>query len=492
MEQHSPEIGGLPSHVTLADIARIVDERVRALLDESRRAAVAPSAPEESKRQAQEEIEFKHVDRARQRHLVHTSRASVSNLIHEAVNVTFNQQAPYATPTSTPRRTNPPAQSQSAFARRMSIGYADGSGPGDPVTESPAAIPVTAEAEPASVPLEKMNAEQRRRFETTAKQLAVSVSKFHGDRVKDGERTVEEFVELINAEMDTWLTETQQHGRLHLVIGRTDGAAQTWLAKKRQEMKKLHAAGHVTDLLLMEWCEVQDDFITEMSKGITSAVYEQQLRALKVRDKDGKMDVAAFIRRFDQICARLYPSARFTSEADRRWRLGEKFEERLRYCGEGTKLRDDCHKMLIARSVPEKERTVDEWQDVLLAVASTDEYLHAKAVPVKEQGQQKKQPYRPRVSAMAATQSNATGEGEESTASDEDRAEGAQAAAVVADKSKGQTPTADKGKRNPHISQPQLELLLGKRVCVSCYRKGHFSRDCRNPANRPPTEAELN
>src|SRR5450759_4416677 len=99
--------------------------------------------------------------------------------------------------------------------------------------------------------------------------------------------------------MDAWLTEGQQHGRLHLVIGRTDGAAQIWLAKKRQEMKKLHAAGQVTDLLLMEWGEVQDDFITEMSKGITSAVYEQQLRALKVRDKDGKMDVATFIRRFD-------------------------------------------------------------------------------------------------------------------------------------------------------------------------------------------------
>ena len=116
MDQPSPATGVLP--ITVADVARIFEERLRMLLEESKRAAEPPSVPDESKRQVQEETELK-LERARQRHLVRTSRASVSNLIHEAVNVTFNQHGPYATPTSTPRRTNPPAQSRSAFARRM-------------------------------------------------------------------------------------------------------------------------------------------------------------------------------------------------------------------------------------------------------------------------------------------------------------------------------------------------------------------------------------
>ena len=250
-------------------------------------------------------------------------------------------------------------------------------------------------------------------------------------------------------------------------------------------MKKLHAAGEVTDRLLMEWCEVQDDFKVEMSKGITNAVYEQQLKALRIRDKDGRMDVAKFRRRFDQICTRLYPSSQFTSESDRRRRLGEKFEERLRYCGEGPKLRDECLKMLIARRISEKERMVEDWQDVLLEVASTDEWIHPKAVPAGKDKRQTSWPARqPTVSAMAVSAEEEDGsQSDEGTA----RAEGVQAAAVSTGSASGKSKFF-----NRHLSPEMVTQLRAlKQTCLSCYKTGHYSNKCPKPANRPPTAAEL-
>ena len=104
-----------------------------------------------------------------------------------------------------------------------------------------------------------MNKDQFTRF-LTARQVAGSVTKFHGNPLKDDDRTVDEFVQLVNSQMDTWLGKDQQHGRLNLVIGRTEGTAQNWLARKREEMEKLLAAGTVTEKLLTEWSEVQSDF----------------------------------------------------------------------------------------------------------------------------------------------------------------------------------------------------------------------------------------
>lgn len=484
--------------ISVEDLTRLIVQVVRVTLEEGKSGPATTPPPGGSRRDraaevAQEDGEEKQAERERQRYVIHTSRASVSNLANEAVNITFNQPSTrtYASPQPTPLRPAPPVQTRAAFVRRLSGGNTEDDLSSPTIAAEAAILDPALPAVKVSIPVERMDREQFRRYESTAKRLTESVSKFHGDRVKDGDRTVEEFVELINAEMDAWMTCVQQHGRLNLVIGRTDGIAQSWLAKKRQEMQILYSARQVTDLLLMEWSEVQDDFITEMSKGITSAVYEQQLKAVKIRDKDGKLDVATFIRRFDQICARLYPSSRFTSEGDRRRRLGEKFEERLRYCGEGPKLRDECYKQLISRSIQEKDRMVEDWQDVLLAVASMDEYMNSRAPPAKEKGlpQQKRQSTwssNQKVSAMAAApQSDATPEEEDTTQSDEGRPEVVQAAATSVHRRKG--------KRNPHLSPEQATQLMAKKppVCLSCYKPGHYSSDCSKPAHRAPTEAEL-
>lgn len=463
---------------TEEEVLRMVQRGVQAALAEHN-AAHRPQVEEE----------IKQAERRRQQQVVHTSRLSVGQLSAEAVNVTWSQPT-YTTPHPSPLRPLlvRPAQSRESKIRRMSDGHAD-SVPNSPTAAAPPdPAPVVVKAwGGASVEVDKMDNDQFRRYEAAAKRIDTSVTKFHGDRAKDGNRTVQDFVKLINGEMDRWLRPHQQHGRLDLVIGRTDGSAQKWLVDKRDELQKLVAAGQVTDTLLTEWCETQDDFISEMSKGITVAMYEQQLRGLKIRDKDGHSDVHSFIRRFDEICAGQYPSSQFTTDRDRRRRLGEKFEERLKYCGGGATLRDDCSLMLAARNISEKDRTVDDWQDALLVVTSTDKWLNAND-GAPSTGRQKKQPSWPNkqtVSAMAAPQSNPAPDEEGSTQSDEGRQEGAQAAVVPAQRSRG--------RRNTHLSSDQLAQLLAKmpHVCLQCYRTGHYSRECRKPANRPPTEAEL-
>ncbi len=484
--------------ISVDDFTRIVNQAVRTALEVERGAAAAKAAAVSSEQLEEDE---KEADRERQRYVIRTSRASVSNLANEAVHITFNQPTShYATPMSSPLRPRPPVQSRAAVARRLSDGFVD------ETSASPAAAEA-AEPIPASVPrrvkhvnteVDKMDNDQFRRYESASKQLVNSVGKFAGERIKDGERTVDEFVELINTEMDSWLGKVQHHGRLNLVIGRTSDSAQKWLVKKRLQMEQLFNAKVITDRSLMEWSEVQDDFIAEMSKGITSAVYEQQLRALRIRDKDGRMDVAAFVRRFDQICNRLYPPARYTSDSDRSWRLGEKFEERLAWCGEPG-LRDACLNMLIARRVAEKDRTVEQWQDVLHDVASTPAFMRPvkpNSGPAKDKAQQQQQKRQPTwppakqyVSAMSLPQSGAASDDEDSTSqSDEGRPEGA-AAQVAAAVAPAAAPA--RATRNPHISPEQVRLLLDKRACLACYKPGHHSRICRAPANRGPTEAEL-
>jgi hypothetical protein len=495
--EENPAIGAAPrsdtqsrapaASFTLDDVVNILDTRLRWYqkeLTDLRKQIGAPAEQQEEKKRA---------DIERQRHAVHTSRQSVSDVAAQSVNIVFGHQ----THTASPTRASAHPHAEAALDRRISMG----------------AVYTTVEALTAagaiSTPVDKMDASQHSRYVTAAKQIGQSVAKFHGSRTKDADRTVHEFVMLINAELDAWLGAAQQHGRLNLVVGRTEGAAQNWLSKKRTEVQKLMAAGVIEEALLGEWIEVQDDFVREMSKGVTGAMYEQQLRALKLRDKDGRLDIPTFIRRFDEITARLHPSASWTHDGDRSRMLAAKFEERLKYSG-ATELWKAAWLIVIAKGVPEDQRTLELWQDALLQASTLEEWTTKGGNQQRGRGGGGRDGsghptnggYNQSAAGPTASLKAADGTHDESSAKEGEQHtdEGESEAQLNATSGGGQSggrgkrEASGRGKRNPHLSQEQVERLRAKKpsVCLSCYKPGHYSSDCKTPANRAPTQAELN
>lgn len=424
---------------------------------------------------AYHEDDEKRSDIARQRHAVHTSRQSVSNIVSESVNIAFGQSLD--TPSSTPFRPQPPRQSTAAFNRRLSQGIVD--------DDPPVSI--------KSVPVANMDKEQLNRYNVATKQVTNSVAKFHGIPAKDNDRTPQEFVQLINSEMDTWMGSEQQHGRLNLVIGRTDGIAQNWLARKREEMQRLLAARSVTEVLLTEWMEIQGDFIKEMSKGITSAMYEQQLRALKLRDSEGNSDPTSFIRRFDDICARLYPINSWTNYHDRSRRLAEKFEERVKYGG-ANDLWESTWLILVARGVPEDERTVEDWQDALLQAWNYRAHITRGGGQDSQHrgrgGGQGGGAQRGRGAGAAsppAAAVNAMSDGGDSTTGEEHTKEGevnpqlSAAGSFRGGRGRGGGGRGRGGERQPMSAERQT--LYNERRCFRCKEVGHTVAGCPKPPN---------
>jgi hypothetical protein len=291
--------------------------------------------------------------------------------------------------------------------------------------------------------------------------------------------------------MDTWLGKDQQHGRLNLVLGRTEGTAQNWLARKREEMEKLLAAGTVTEKLLTEWSEVQSDFIHEMSKGVTPAMYEQQLRALKLKDKEGNLDPTNFIRRFDDICARLYPPSRWTDQNDRSRVLAGKFEERVKYGG-APDVWDATWLILISTGIAEDERTVEHWQDALLQAWSykahtsrgQDSGQRGRGGAGRGRGGGQSGSATQHTSAAAMEVDDGAGEEGQETAGDGQRLS---AAAGYGQRGGGQRGGRggggergrDPASQRPHWSA-ERQKLYDDELCFRCGGKGHKAKGCSN------------
>lgn len=485
-----------PSPAELA--AMVVSLRAQVERLNARQRTLVPETREEDsedeyigKEEAEEQAPAggRKADIERQRRVVHNSRQSISNLAAAAITQTFNNN--YSS-LDTPLR--PPAvqQSRSSFVRRLSRGQpSDELELQDDVDLLPSAL---------SFDAVQMKRDEYHRYEVAAKQLTASVTKFHGNRVKDGDRTVHEFVQLINAEMDAWMGSAQR-GRLNLVIGRTDGTAQNWLVKKRDELAKLRAAGLITDVLVSEWHNVtlQQDFIDAMSKGITPTMYEVQLRALRVKDKDGKWDPTTFIRKFDEITSRLHPLSNWAMERDRNRFLAREFSERVKYGG-GQELWALATMMLSMRGVKESERSLDEWQGALLEAWSIQQGLGEGGTMFKSsirfgtqrennfKGQSQPPSNQSRSQSVNAINTPAEDDQDDDTEQEERKGQGLSAVGTHS----GSARKSGKQTRNPHLSPAQVGRLRENGLCLSCYKPNHFARDCNNPpANRAPTEAEL-
>lgn len=428
----------------------------------------------------EEKEEARQADIARQREAVRTSRQSISNLVTGAVNMTFHQ-SDLRTPSASPLRPLPPRQSTAAFERRLTQGDAD--------------IAVGATIRPFEIAA--LNKDKFQRYQVAAKQLSISVQTFHGNSTKDGGRTVQEFVRLINAEMDAWWGVEAQMGRLHLVASRTEGIAQNWMTSKREDLRKLCAAGMITVPELTEWCEVQDDFIAEMSKGVSSTTYEAQLRTMKLKNRDNQLDPSTFITRFEEISTRLYPPNTWTNENDRSRMLAMKLEERVKYGGD-KEVWATMMLLLSARGIGENDRTVQNIRDALLAACTVEEGKregrdHRKPYPPSKSSQiDATTPYKQHTANTMAQQpgtaNNASDNDDDNTNDYSDEGKPQQVAAI---NYRNSNTNNRKKYRNPHISQDDVLKLIKKTVCLSCYKKGHFSDKCSTPANRPPTAEEL-
>ena len=311
-------------------------------------------------------------------------------------------------------------------------------------------------------------------------------------------------VKLINSQLDMWMG-SDQLGRLSLVIGCTDGIAQNWLVNKRDELAKLRAAGHITDPLVSEWVEVQQQFITEMSKGVTPTLYEQQLRDLRLKDDDGKLDPSAFIRRFNEITTRLYPPGSWAIESDRSRMLATIFDDRVQTGGDKV-LWEKMQEWLWSKGQPKGMRQLDVCQKALLEAwgllqvtrdGRNRSYGGARRNPWQRDEKKKALPLPPssastshHANAVAARTNDLLLGANDDSSQSENGQLGTQELAAVAQAGRGRR--EGRGGRNPHLSPALVEQLRNNGLCLSCYKPGHYSRQCTaTPANRPPTSDEL-
>ena len=261
-------------------------------------------------------------------------------------------------------------------------------------------------------------------------------------------------------------------------------------------------AGAVTESLLAEWMEIQYDFIREMSKGVAPAMYEQQLRALKLKDDKGVVDPTVFINRFDEICARLYPLSSWTNYADRSRMLAAKFEDVLKDASTGTLYETTCL-MMNTSQLDATEYTLQDWEAALLKAFGFEEQKKSRSNRHDTQGGQ----YRGRGSwrggrggwqgsggnsagstqkpavAQAAAMSDGNGkEGEEHT----DEAGGDEQLSAADNSRGGGRGGRGRGRGRPQWTE-QRQSQYDAGLCFRCNQSGHKASDKSCPLYNRPT-----
>lgn len=306
-----------------------------------------------------------------------------------------------------------------------------------------------------------------------ASQAISKMDKFYGDRKHDKDVDVYMFVRSIDFELDRFMDD-QQSGRLELVTSCTAGPARMWLLTKMDDLRVLVARGQIRPSFA-EWLYVKAEFIEKMGGGQTQRLYKAKLDALKFKRNEGSDEITKFISTFRECALRAYPLDKYPDTPARTRMLGKEFEDRVSD--------SDFYVWKEAmRTVPAPE-TLEQWEKALTAAWSMEQAVRDR---------QRKYPKNGGVSGRSSDSSTPSARlnniNDDSEIADGEGGETDESlnAATTAHRGDGQRST-----NNKHIDGKTAKLLIAAKRCLHCYKKGHFARECKAPANRAPTTEEL-
>ena len=315
-----------------------------------------------------------------------------------------------------------------------------------------------------------------------ANQAMSKIDKFYGDQKSDKSIDVYTFVRGIDFQLDRFMN-NERFGKLELVISCTGGAAQMWLLNKRHDLATLLARGAITEEMT-EWEYVREEFIENMGGGQTQRLHLTKLEGLKLGRGGDNEEVAKFISKFREYAFRAFPLDKYPDTTMRSLMLGRLFESRVSES-------DWTIWAQMVRTRPRPE-TLEDMEDALTSSWGIEQTIRAHKLNYKKSGWNGGGQVGKTGNGATPSQAVLNLEVAGETSSEENREEGEAGEslhAVAAKKPSGGG--GEKRSNNKHIDGKKAAQLMRLYRCLHCYKNGHYARDCKTPANRPPTESEL-
>ena len=389
----------------------------------------------------------------KERELVRNSRHSIS-MMNSGNNITLNSPGTFAPPKVRPRTID-------ELDRRASGGTTS-----TPAQPTRTLYSNAAAHTPSKSTLQSLDKSRNSPYDRVAQVLARG-DKWYGDRKHDKDIDVYSFVRSVEHTMNMWM-EDERRGRLDLVINCTAGPAQAWLLSKQDDCKQLIAGGVKPENA--DWDVVREMFMQQMGGGQTQRLYQSRLESLTLGKGDGD-EVVKFITKFTEYAMRAYPLDTYPDTTVRSLLLGKVFGERV--------AASDI--TVWQEAWRDKPAKLEEWEAALSRAWVSEQIVREQR---KKHGWNNRGNRDDTVPPVAQRVNNMDAEGDS-------EALNAVASNRPTNKTGGGQKKPDRP-RNKHLDRKKLIQLMQLNRCLQCYKSGHIARDCQTPANRPPTEAELN
>ena len=412
-------------------------------------------------------------------------------------------------PTPIPSNRYPSTAARNGTFNRPSFGVPSNPFASSPSTPVRAAYRDHSDAAAAAEDIKAQAASEEAEMRVTKDVLATVkalVDPFYADSSKDKGATVMDFVEKVETTMNDVLRWRPQY-RLMVVRTFLKEGAMRWMNAKLKELTdRAYATGRDLDEQPIEWdSDVRRLFIAAHIGTDTVELWLSKLSMLELGSAQTKTPIE-LDSQFDTIARHVYPTE---STND----VGVDLLLAGYYATIVFKYSEPMYNTIVRNRKPVR---LAEWKTRLSEQFTAEEHIkamrrmagHAQSSRGKDrwnkgQGQVRggqaapnNKPQTAQAAVAAMDLGDTRKEGQTSTGDGEDE-EDAQLNAVSGggqSDGRGKKGTRGRGRRNSHLSQEQVEQLRARRpsVCLSCYKPGHFSSECTTPANRAPTQAELN